>query len=79
MGQNFIVDSFLVVVTGGVGELAGAVWAGLGLGVINKFFEPMFANNGVMWAKVLILLTVVVFIQWRPAGLFPPKGRLADD
>lgn len=79
MGQNFIVDSFLVVVTGGVGELAGAVWAGLGLGVINKFFEPMFSKNGVMWAKVLILLMVVFFIQWRPAGLFPPKGRLADD
>jgi len=79
MGQNFIVDSFLVVVTGGVGELAGAVWAGLGLGVINKFVEPLFSQNGVIWAKVLILLTVVMFIQWRPAGLFPPKGRLADD
>ncbi|MEC9082929.1 MAG: urea ABC transporter permease subunit UrtB, partial [Pseudomonadota bacterium] len=79
MGQNFIVDSFLVVVTGGVGELAGAVWAGLGLGVVNKFVEPLFSQNGVIWAKVLILLTVVMFIQWRPAGLFPPKGRLADD
>ena len=79
MGQNFIVDSFLVVVTGGVGELAGAVWAGLGIGITNKFVEPLFSKNGVIWAKILILLAVVMFIQWRPAGLFPPKGRLADD
>jgi len=75
MGQNYIVDSFLVVVTGGVGKLAGAVWAGFGLGVLNKIFEPFFAA---VWAKVLILVCVVFFIQWRPSGLFPPKGRLAD-
>lgn len=75
MGQNYIVDSFLVVVTGGVGELAGAVWAGLGLGVLNKALEPTFAA---IWSKVLILIAVIVFIQWRPSGLFPPKGRLGD-
>ena len=68
-------DSFLVVVTGGVGELAGAVWAGLSLGVLNKILEPIFST---IWAKVLILALVVAFIQYRPAGLFPPKGRLAD-
>ncbi|MEO2045249.1 MAG: urea ABC transporter permease subunit UrtB [Pirellulales bacterium] len=76
MGQNYIVDSFLVVVTGGVGEIAGAVWAGLGLGVLNKILEPVFST---IWARVIILVLVVVFIQYRPAGLFPPKGRLADD
>ena len=76
MGQNYIVDSFLVVVTGGVGEIAGAVWAGLGLGVINKILEPLFST---IWARVIILVLVVAFIQFRPAGLFPPKGRLADD
>lgn len=75
MGQNYIVDSFLVVVTGGVGELAGAVLAGFGLGVLNKVFEP---TTGAIWGKVLILAVVVAYIQWRPAGLFPPKGRLAD-
>lgn len=75
MGQNYIVDSFLVVVTGGVGELAGTVGAGLGLGVLNKFLEPW---TGAVWGKVLILVVVVVFIQFRPAGLFPPKGRVAD-
>jgi len=75
MGSTYIVDSFLVVVTGGVGELAGTVWAGLGLGVIDKFLEPIF---GAVWGKVVILICIVLFIQWRPQGLFPPKGRLAD-
>lgn len=75
MGQNYIVDSFLVVVTGGVGELIGTVGAGMGLGVLNKFIEP---STGAVWGKVLILAVVIVFIQWRPEGLFPPKGRVAD-
>ena len=81
MGQNYIVDSFLVVVTGGVGELAGAVIAGLSLGVINKFLEPFFGEligNGAILGKVAILIVVIFFIQWRPAGLFPPRGRTAD-
>lgn len=75
MGSNYIIDAFLVVVTGGVGKLAGAIWAGLGMGVSNKLLEPVFAA---VWAKVLILLFVILFIQWKPSGLFPAKGRLED-
>ncbi|HEX4000343.1 MAG TPA: urea ABC transporter permease subunit UrtB [Pirellulales bacterium] len=75
MGQNYIVESFLVVVTGGVGELAGTIYAGLGLGVLDKIFEPF---TGAVWGQVLILVVVILFIQRRPSGLFPPKGRLAD-
>jgi urea transport system permease protein len=75
MGKNYIVESFLVVVTGGVGELAGTVYAGMGLGLLNKIFEP-FA--GAVWGMVLLLAAVVLFIQIRPAGLFPPRGRQAD-
>ncbi|WFB36924.1 urea ABC transporter permease subunit UrtB [Kiritimatiellota bacterium B12222] len=76
MGQNYVVDSFLIVVIGGVGELVGVVCSGLGMGIIlqsleNSFFSPV-------WAKIIILGFVVAFIQFRPAGLFPPKGRLAD-
>jgi urea transport system permease protein len=63
------------VVTGGVGDIAGAVCAGLGLGVLTKVLEPVFST---IWAKVLILTAVIVFIQYRPAGLFPPRGRQAD-
>ena len=58
-----------------MGKLAGAVWAGFGLGCLNKIFEPGF---GAVWGKVLVLLCVIAFIQKRPSGLFPAKGRSAD-
>ncbi len=83
MGQtNFIVDSFLVVVTGGVGELLGVVFSGLGIGVLTKVLEPAAIGSftvGAIWAKVLLLLVIVTFIQFKPAGLFAPRGRLADE
>jgi urea transport system permease protein len=83
MGQtNFIVDSFLVVVVGGVGELLGVVFSGLGIGLLTKVVEPMEFwgfTVGAIWAKVFVLVCVVAFIQFKPAGLFAPKGRLADD
>ncbi len=72
MGANFIVDSFMVLVLGGVGSLVGAVLASIGIGQINVIIEPVY---GAVAAKVLVLLLVVVFIQWRPQGLFAPKGR----
>jgi urea transport system permease protein len=75
MGQEYVVDSFLVVVVGGVGKLAGVIIAGLGLGGLTKLFEPWTAA---VWAKVLVLLCVIVFIQWKPSGIFPQKGRMAD-
>lgn len=75
MGNNYIIDSFLVVVSGGVGKLAGTIWAGSGLGMMNKLLEPIFQT---VWAKVIILGLVVLFLQWKPSGLFPAKGRLAD-
>jgi len=83
MGQtNFIVDSFLVVVVGGVGELLGVVFSGLGIGLLTKWIEPIQIwgfTIGAIWAKILLLIAVVIFIQFKPAGLFAPKGRLADD
>jgi urea transport system permease protein len=75
MGKTYVVESFLVVVTGGVGKLAGTLYAGMGLGVLNKIFEPLF---GAVWGQVMVLMAIVLFIQVRPAGLFPPKGRHAD-
>lgn len=72
MGTGFIVDSFMVVVLGGVGSLVGAVVAALGIGQINVVIEPIY---GAVAAKVVVLLLVIVFIQWRPEGLFAPKGR----
>lgn len=75
MGQEYIIDSFLVVATGGVGSLAGVVWSGLGLGIASKLLEPF---TQAVFAKVLVLIAVILFLQWRPQGLFAPRGRLAD-
>jgi urea transport system permease protein len=76
MGQTYIVDSFLVVVTGGVGKLAGCVASGLGIGLFSKIFE---INFEAVYGKVLILVLIIAFLQYRPKGLFPPKGRTGDD
>ena len=84
IGQEYIVDSFMVVVVGGVGTLAGAIVAGLGLGFLNKYLERLFqsipslASGASVIGKVVVLGLIVVFLQWKPAGLFPPKGRMAD-
>jgi len=75
LGQNYIVDSFMVVVTGGVGKLAGTIWASLGIGGLNKVIEPF---TGAVYGKVFILVCVILFLQWRPSGLFAAKGRSAD-
>lgn len=77
MGQNYIVDAFLVVVTGGVGNVYGVVCSGMGLGVLNKMLENLLF--GAVWSKIIVLLLVIVFIQFRPSGLFALKGRHADD
>ncbi|MBK7794194.1 MAG: urea ABC transporter permease subunit UrtB [Betaproteobacteria bacterium] len=75
LGQSYIVDSFMVVVLGGVGQLAGTVYAGLGLGIANKFLE---AWSGAVLAKIAVLVFIIVFIQKRPQGLLALKGRMAD-
>lgn len=75
LGQGYIIDSFLVVVTGGVGQLAGTVVAALGLGVLNKVLEPQI---GAVLGKIAILVLIVLFIQKRPQGLFAFKGRVID-
>ena len=76
LGQGYIVDSFMVVVFGGVGNLWGTLVAGLSLGVMNKLLEPAY---GAVVAKILILVFIILFIQKRPRGLFPHRGRAADD
>jgi urea transport system permease protein len=74
LGQAYIVDAFMVVVLGGVGQLAGTVWAALGLGLFNKFLEGWV---GAVLAKIAVLVFIVIFIQKRPQGLFAMKGREA--
>ena len=75
LGQSFVIDSFMVVVLGGVGQLAGTVFAGFGLGLASKFLEP---SVGAVIAKILILVGIIAFIQKRPQGLFALRGRALE-
>lgn len=75
MGQAYIIDSFMVVVFGGVGNLWGTLVAGLSLGLFNKILEPW---AGAVLAKIIVLVFIILFIQKRPRGLFPQRGRAAD-
>ncbi len=75
LGQSYIVDSFMVVVFGGVGNLWGTLIGGLSLGIGNKLIEPY---AGAVMAKILVLVFIILFIQKRPRGLFPQKGRAAE-
>ena len=75
LGQSFIVDSFMVVVLGGVGQLAGTVYAALGLGFANKLLESW---SGAVIAKIVVLVFIIMFIQKRPQGLFALKGRSVE-
>ncbi|WP_297819013.1 urea ABC transporter permease subunit UrtB [uncultured Paraglaciecola sp.] len=75
LGQAYIIDSFLVVVFGGVGNLWGTLVAAMSLGLTNKFLEPL---TGSVLANIIVLVGLVLFIQKRPKGLFPQKGRSAD-
>jgi urea transport system permease protein len=76
LGQGYIVDSFMVVVLGGVGQLAGTIIAAMGLGEVNKFLEP-FA--GAVLGKIFVLILIILFIQKRPQGMFALKGRVAEN
>ncbi|WP_217884396.1 urea ABC transporter permease subunit UrtB [Thioflexithrix psekupsensis] len=75
LGQGYIVDSFMVVVLGGVGKIAGTVTGALGLGVVTKFLEP---EVGAVLAKIMVLILIILFIQKRPQGIFALKGRFAE-
>jgi urea transport system permease protein len=75
LGQSYIIDSFMVVVFGGVGNLWGTVTGALTLGVVDKFLEPV---AGAVLGKIVLLVMLILFIQRRPRGMFPLKGRAAE-
>jgi urea transport system permease protein len=76
LGQSYIIDSFMVVVFGGVGNLWGSLIGGMSMGIVNKLLEPY---AGAVLAKIFVLIALILFIQTRPKGLFPQTGRAADD
>jgi len=75
LGQGYIIDSFMVVVFGGVGNLWGTVVSALTLGIVNKFLEPI---AGAVLGKIVVLVLLILFIQRKPRGLFPLKGRAVE-
>ncbi|MCG6873584.1 MAG: urea ABC transporter permease subunit UrtB [Betaproteobacteria bacterium] len=75
LGQGYIVDSFMVVVFGGVGQLAGTIYAALVLGMVNKFIESW---SGAVIAKIAVLVFIIFFIQRRPQGMFALRGRAVE-
>jgi urea transport system permease protein len=76
LGQSYIIDSFLVVVFGGVGNLWGSMTGGMSMGIVNELLEPY---AGAVLAKIFVLIALILFIQVRPRGLFPPTGRASDN
>ncbi len=76
LGQSYIIDSFLVVVFGGVGNLWGSLIGGMSMGIVNQLLEPW---AGAVLAKIFVLVALILFIQARPRGLFPQAGRAAED
>lgn len=76
LGQTYIIDSFIVVVMGGVGNLWGTLVAGITLGIGNKVLEPW---AGAVLAKIILLVFIILFIQKRPGGLFPQRGRAVEN
>ncbi|WP_296031588.1 urea ABC transporter permease subunit UrtB [uncultured Alcanivorax sp.] len=76
LGQSYIIDSFMVVVFGGVGNLWGTLTAAFSLGIANKLLEPM---AGAVLAKIVVLVFIILFIQRKPRGLFPQRGRAAEE
>jgi len=76
LGQSYIIDSFMVVVFGGVGNLMGTFIGAMSLGIVNKFLEPV---TGAVIGKIIVLVFIILFIQWRPRGLFALKGRFVED
>jgi urea transport system permease protein len=76
LGQSYIIDSFMVVVFGGVGNLWGSLIGGMSMGIVNQLLEPY---AGAVLAKIFVLVGLILFIQARPRGLFPQTGRAAED
>jgi urea transport system permease protein len=76
LGQSYIIDSFMVVVFGGVGSMWGSMVGGMSMGVVNELLEPY---AGAVLAKIFVLIALILFIQRRPRGLFPPTGRASEN
>lgn len=76
MGQAYLVDSFMVVVIGSLGNLLGAGLSALGIGLVDQLLQP---SLGPVMGKITVFFLIILFLQWKPGGLFPTKSRSLDD
>jgi urea transport system permease protein len=76
LGQSYIIDTFMVVVVGGVGHLVGTVISALGIGLLDQTLQQALGNP--VMGKILVLLGIILFLQWRPSGLFVSQNRSLD-
>ena len=72
LGQSYIVDCFMTVVVGGVGNLVGTIYSALGIGVVDQALQPFL---GPVMGKITVLAAIILFLQWKPGGLFPTRSR----
>ncbi|MET0262773.1 MAG: urea ABC transporter permease subunit UrtB [Rariglobus sp.] len=77
LGQNYIVDCFMTVVVGGVGNIAGTIYSALGIGLVDQSLQQILLNP--VLGKILVLVAIILFLQWRPSGLFVTRSRNLDD
>jgi urea transport system permease protein len=77
LGQNYIVDCFMTVVVGGVGNLAGTIYSAFGIGLVDQSLQQILLNP--VLGKILVLAAIILFLQWRPSGLFVTRSRNLDD
>ncbi len=77
LGQNYIVDCFMTVVVGGVGNLAGTIYSAIGIGLVDQSLQQILLNP--VLGKILVLVAIILFLQWRPSGLFVTRSRNLDD
>jgi urea transport system permease protein len=76
LGQTYIVDSFMTVVVGGVGSIVGTVWSALGIGTADQILQQVTGSP--VTGKIVVLITIILFLQWKPGGLFPTRSRTLD-
>ncbi len=77
MGQNYIIDCFMTVVVGGVGNIVGTVCSALGIGMANQMLQEILQNP--VLGQIIVLVAIILFLQWKPGGLFPSRGRGLED
>jgi urea transport system permease protein len=77
MGQNYIIECFMTVVVGGVGNIVGTICSAMGIGMADQMLQEILQNPVI--GQIIVLVAIILFLQWKPGGLFPSRGRGLED